>query len=205
MKKTLISAVLLLACIPSWAEWTYVGEGNGRRFYLDVASVRSEGGIKTAWTMIDMPPTSDPLTENIKKLQSENKRLWDEFKAGARQRAFSAYVRGTQGVPGTAARLVEETEAQDRIQEQEFLRREIEYTRLMRASQPVGPSGVLSVATKSEYDCKGMRIRRVTQNHYADAMASGEPVNSVGPSQNWAEVAPNSIVSTVANRICGGW
>jgi hypothetical protein len=145
------------------------------------------------------------MMEDLKKQQENHRRSYEQYMQGANSRAFSAFAAGSVGVPGTAARLSEESRERDRQQTLEFQRRDFEFNRAIRAMQTSGPAGVLSVATKSEYDCKTMQVRRISQNHYSEGMAGGEPVNTVGPSQNWTEVAPNSIGATVAKRVCSDW
>ncbi len=204
MKNLVMVGMLACACAPSWAEWSFVASTNDRKFYIDVASIRTEGATLTAWTMSDIPPKVDPILEDLKRQQESHRRSYEQYMEGADRRARAAFVAGSVGVPGTASLRYNESLARDREQTLEFQRRDFDFNKAIRAMQTSGPAGVLSVATKSEYDCKAMQVKRISQNHYAEGMASGEPVNTVGPSQNWTEVAPNSIGATVAKRVCSG-
>jgi hypothetical protein len=203
MKKLFISVMAILACVPSWAEWSLIGETNGRNFYFDQASIRIEGGLRTAWTMSDALPKIDPALEDIKNQHEDYRRWYSQYKSRAKDRAWSAYASGLNGVPGTAARLHEESVEKDRIQEQEFQRRELLFNNVMRASQQSDSGGVRSVTTKSEYDCKNLRFKMVTLNQYTDPMGRGEPIKTFGPSPNWVDVVPYSVGEKLRMRICG--
>lgn len=203
MKKLFIFLIATFACIPSWAEWSPVGETNGRKFYFDQASIRIEGDLRTAWAMSDVQPKIDPALEDIKKQHEDYRRWYEQYKSGAGDRAFAAYARGAQAGPGWAGRLSDESREKDRIQELEFQRRELLFINLMRASQQNDSGGVRSIATKSEYDCKNLRVRMITLNQYTDPMGRGEPIKTVGPNTNWVDIAPYSVGEKLLKRICG--
>lgn len=62
--------------------------------------------------------------------------------------------------------------------------------------------GVMSLRTRSEYDCKEERSRFLAISHHSEPMAGGETLSSgdgVGP---WTAIPPDSLAETSLKRVC---
>ena len=59
--RVVLVALLMLATIPAWAQWLKVEENDiGTVFYLDPATIRTDGNLRRVWGMQDLKtPGSD--------------------------------------------------------------------------------------------------------------------------------------------------
>jgi hypothetical protein len=49
-----LTALLVLAAAPAWAEWEKVSENNAVVFYVDPATLRTEGALRRSWELQDL-------------------------------------------------------------------------------------------------------------------------------------------------------
>ena len=52
--RLVLSLLLTLAAAPAWAEWVKVTENDKATFYIDLATIRKDGGFSKVWAIQDM-------------------------------------------------------------------------------------------------------------------------------------------------------
>ncbi|MDP1558945.1 MAG: hypothetical protein Q8L82_08630 [Nitrosomonas sp.] len=54
MHKTILIFLLIITTNPAWAEWSKMGEANDRTQYIDYTSLRKNGHLVKAWSLVDL-------------------------------------------------------------------------------------------------------------------------------------------------------
>lgn len=50
----MLLCLLALVAVPAWAEWVKVAESNDATIYVDPATIRKDGDLRTVWTVHDL-------------------------------------------------------------------------------------------------------------------------------------------------------
>ena len=70
---------------------------------------------------------------------------------------------------------------------------------------PGGASGIGSIKSLVEYDCKDRRVRVLEVGHFADVWARGDKLDVAAPDLNgrdWIGIAKGSLGEAVFLRVC---
>lgn len=57
---------LMLCSSGAWAEWVKVHENGAAEFYIDIASIRKDGNLRTAWSLYDTKVKQNDYSMSMK-------------------------------------------------------------------------------------------------------------------------------------------
>ena len=63
-------------------------------------------------------------------------------------------------------------------------------------------AGVMSYRARMEYDCKQERSRYLSASTHSEPMAGGKVLDTMGWSNDWEEIAPETVTEIILNIVC---
>jgi hypothetical protein len=63
-------------------------------------------------------------------------------------------------------------------------------------------NGVMSFRVRTEFDCKQERSRFLSASTHSEPMAAGKVLNTVGESNDWEDIAPETVSERILKIVC---